>query len=140
MDAFIRDDGSKDKTIEVIQRYSKIDDRIRLVENPSKFHGAYYNFFNLIEYVKTIINLIITFFCDQDDIWKEHKLEIQLLRFSKDDMPEMVYSDMSTIDASNNLIDISINKIMGIELPNINNLYFIQAYIWGVLQVLIMHC
>ncbi|HEV0863198.1 TPA: rhamnosyl transferase [Streptococcus pneumoniae] len=43
----------------------------------------------------------------------------------------MVYSDLSMIDASNNLIDISINKIMGIELPNINNLYFIQAYIWG---------
>lgn len=128
---FIRDDGSKDKTVEVIQRYSKIDDRIRLVENPSKFHGAYYNFFNLIEYVKNNYQFDYYFFCDQDDIWKEHKLEIQLLRFSKDEMPEMVYSDMSTIDANNKLIDISINNIMGIELPNINNLYFINAYIWG---------
>ena len=40
----IRDDGSKDRTISVIQFYMAKDSRIELIKNETKQHGAYLNF------------------------------------------------------------------------------------------------
>lgn len=71
----ISDDGSTDRTREIVKKYMKQDKRIRLIDGPK--NGVKKNFENAIracegEYI---------FLCDQDDIWNEKKIEIVLKAF-----------------------------------------------------------
>ena len=64
----ISDDGSTDKTIEIVQTYMCKDKRIRLIEGPRS--GLIANFENAIRNTRgTYI-----FLSDQDDIWAENKV------------------------------------------------------------------
>lgn len=128
---FIRDDNSTDATQKILSKYADLDSRIKLVSNTEELHGAYFNFFYLIEYTRKQAKFDYYFFCDQDDLWIEKKIEISLQQFNNDGKPELVYSDMSTIDEKNEIIEKSINDILGIQLKNVNQLFFVHAYIWG---------
>lgn len=73
----ISDDGSTDKTMEIIRKIG--DTRIKLYENKNR-HGYTHNFENALkqasgEYI---------FFSDQDDIWLPDKVE-KMLPYLKDD-------------------------------------------------------
>ena len=71
----INDDGSSDRTLEIIHEYQKIwGERIQLRSGPQK--GFAENFLSLA----CDKNLIADFyaFCDQDDIWLPQKLEIAI--------------------------------------------------------------
>ena len=64
----IRDDISTDNTLSIIKDYAKKDNRIKYILSNSQKHGAYYNFFGLINYVKKIkkydfcyVSCILTF-------------------------------------------------------------------------------
>ena len=72
----ISDDGSKDKTIEIIKSFK--DSRIKLIYNKSGRHGYTANFENAINYCKGDI----IFFSDQDDVWLNTKYNdvVQLLK------------------------------------------------------------
>lgn len=89
---WIRDDGSSDETLNIIRDFSRIDGRIRLVNDASSGLGAGKNFLGLTKYAKA--EYVI--FCDQDDIWFEKKLEL-LLEHAKsnfsDNVPCLVYCD-----------------------------------------------
>ena len=50
----IRDDGSSDKTIDIIRSFMAKDSRIELIKNETEQHGAYLNFWTLIEYAKAL--------------------------------------------------------------------------------------
>lgn len=100
----IRDDGSTDRTLEIIDEFSKQDSRISLLENNEDFHGAYVNFHYLINAVRPNQSFDYFFFCDQDDIWLPHKLEVTLSHFVDNAQPELVYSDFSRIDETDNLL------------------------------------
>lgn len=66
---YIRDDGSTDSTLAIIERFSQLDQRIRLVEQGDNLgYGA--SFMKLMQY--STADYIA--FCDQDDIWFEDKL------------------------------------------------------------------
>jgi len=68
----IRDDGSQDKTIEILEYYlRKHKDKIVLIEDGQKHLGASKSFFRLLGYsdAKYIM------FCDQDDVWLPYKIE-----------------------------------------------------------------
>lgn len=72
---FIRDDGSTDSTLSIINFYQEKDSRIKLIHDNLGNVGPLKSFEALMRQVE---NYDFIFFCDQDDIWKKHKIEISM--------------------------------------------------------------
>jgi glycosyltransferase involved in cell wall biosynthesis len=94
IELIIVDDNSTDNTIDIINRYIKYDNRIRLYKN-SKNIGFIKNFEKAIslctgEYICL---------CDQDDIWLKDKVKI-LVENIKDNT--LIYSNASLVDEDGN--------------------------------------
>lgn len=71
MEILIRDDGSKDKTCDILQDYAKQDSRIRYTACANA--GVINSFFELIDLSEKDADYLA--FCDQDDVWMPEKLE-----------------------------------------------------------------
>lgn len=67
----IRDDNSTDRTLNIIKKYSQLDNRIRIVENNNSNKGVTKNF----EILLNISKAEYTAFSDQDDVWLPCKIE-----------------------------------------------------------------
>lgn len=74
----ISDDGSTDKTRQIISYYAKRDNRIKLIEGPK--NGIKQNFANAIENCSGKY----IFLSDQDDIWNKNKVKKVIEVFKKD--------------------------------------------------------
>lgn len=70
-DLLIRDDGSKDHTIEIVKEYVQTYDTIRLIEGENV--GVIDSFFSLLKEAKGYEYYA---FSDQDDIWMKDKLSV----------------------------------------------------------------
>jgi glycosyltransferase involved in cell wall biosynthesis len=69
---YFHDDGSTDGTMEIIRAYTAGNpDRFQYIDGPAT-GGAKNNFFYLLGQV----DAPYYFFCDQDDIWEKHKVEV----------------------------------------------------------------
>lgn len=98
----IHDDGSTDRSLQIVSRYQKQDPhRIHIVEG-SPCGGAKENFFFLIRQ----INAPYVMFCDQDDVWLPEKIELTIQRMREQECrcgantPIMVFSDLTVADNS----------------------------------------
>ena len=93
----IRDDGSKDKTRDLIKRFASEDDRIVFI-NPDQTEnlGVIKSFFTLLKYQESDYYL----FSDQDDTWLPEKLSLQLEKASHypSDKPLLVYTDLKVVN------------------------------------------
>lgn len=129
----IRDDNSCDETVLIIKRLMAIDKRINLIENNTEFHGAYINFWSLINYTKSLETYDYYFFADQDDVWENNKIETFINNAEKyKDIPLYLHSDMRIINSLDEEIIPSINDIMGINMKNDKyTLFYSQGYVWG---------
>lgn len=67
----VSDDGSKDKTIDILRSYH--DGRIKIFSNNGR-HGFVGNFENSLKHAMGDY----IFLCDQDDYWKPNKVEVVL--------------------------------------------------------------
>ena len=75
----VRDDGSSDRTKQILSEYEKKDSRITVYQNTTDKHGAYLNFWTLIhEARQNYPNYDYYFFSDQDDVWELDKIEIMI--------------------------------------------------------------
>ena len=101
---YIRDDGSKDNSIALVKRYAERDARFVLLEDQLGNLGvvqAYFRLFNQVDedYIAA---------CDQDDVWREDKLErsLELVRKIETDkkIPALVHTDSSFVDSHLNVI------------------------------------
>jgi len=106
----IRDDGSTDKTLEIIKNFAADHpNRIYLDGVNKTTIGPCANFSRLLE--KTDADYV--FFCDQDDIWLPEKLETLRQRLiameSKHgaSTPLLVHSDLEVVDEDLNSLDSS---------------------------------
>lgn len=96
----IRDDGSKDSTLEIIQSYQ--DPRFKIIETGTNL-GTILSFSKLLEYDDSDY----FFFCDHDDIWNPNKVERQLQRIQSlekqygSQIPILVHSDLTIINDDN---------------------------------------
>ena len=72
----ISDDGSSDNTINIIKKYKKSDDRIKLYYGPK--NGVKQNFANAINHC----NGKYIFLADQDDVWYDNKIDKVLDAFA----------------------------------------------------------
>lgn len=102
----VSDDNSTDNTVEIIRRYSAIDERIKLLDLNKK-GGVRQNFYFLIKNT----NADYVFFSDQDDFWLPEKMEIFMDRFcsveSVGAQPILIHSDLCVVDKNLSPINIS---------------------------------
>ena len=105
VDIFIRDDGSKDGTVAVIEKLN--DSRISIFKEENK--GATNSFFKLIK--KTPLQYDYYALCDQDDYWEEDKLYAATVKLDNVDQtkPALYYSGQKLTDK--NLQNISEHNI-----------------------------
>lgn len=113
----ISDDLSTDGTREILAEYVEKDKRI-IIFNQEKNLGVVKNFEFLLKKVENKYYM----FSDQDDIWKENKIEksIQTLEETNSDL---VYTDLEVVDENLNVTYESYWKLKGIynKIKKYNN-------------------
>ena len=101
---YIRDDGSQDKTIEIIQEYSQKDSRIINIEDKETHLGPGKSFFKALEQIDAELYM----FSDQDDFWLPDKIEVSLNAYNSikesKTRPIIVHTDISVTDENLNII------------------------------------
>ena len=119
----IRDDGSTDNSVGLVMYYKNLyPDKIVFIEDGKGNLGAKNSYSELLNYANTPYIA----FCDQDDIWKENKLEVMLNRMKREElqhgvgMPILVHSDLELRNEQLNLIDSSFYNFTGLN-PNYVN-------------------
>lgn len=103
-DLLIRDDGSNDDTLKILNKY-----KINYIKGENI--GIVRSFFKLLE-IALRKGYEYFLFCDQDDIWELNKIERQLLFISskKEKLPILVHSDMKLINEKEKIISDSFFK------------------------------
>lgn len=95
----IRDDNSKDRTLEILKEYEKKDKRIKVIEDKKGNLGFVKNFEELLNNSKEDWVM----FSDQDDYWLENKIEkyVAILNTSSEDIlkkPILIHSNSFICD------------------------------------------
>jgi len=134
---WVRDDGSTDNTVSIIQRFAYVDSRINLIiEGSGNMLGPGKNFMGLIQNADSKYVL----FCDQDDVWFEKKIELMVLYAEstfKHNMPCLVYSDGYLYQDSDG--DILLHRMSNPYAANINDLLFMNAGYHGCTMLFNSH-
>ncbi|KIL38721.1 hypothetical protein SD70_24645 [Gordoniibacillus kamchatkensis] len=112
----IRDDGSTDETISILQKFKNNSGRsVEIIESDANL-GPCKSFLTLLKYSEA--NYVM--FCDQDDVWLPHKIQF-LLNIAKNEelkynnKPLLVHSDLIVTDRNNSIISQSFWKYQNIN-------------------------
>lgn len=124
---FISDDGSTDGTMDIVDKYAKLDERIVVVTRDGKREGrkgAAGNFMHLTKFSQAPLAM----FCDQDDIWFEKKIEI-MVKCAKENfatnLPCMAYCDAYGYSDSHGVI--SFDGISQLHANDLKDFIFFNA-------------
>ena len=112
---YIRDDGSKDDTLKIVEEYrQKFSDRITVLEDSQKHKGAAKSFMTLLQEADSDYYM----FCDQDDIWLPTKVEKTLARMKEIEgtAPVLVATDLKVVDEQLSPIKDSFNADLKIDV------------------------
>ena len=121
---YIRDDGSKDDTLKIVEEYrQKFPGRITVVKDSQKHKGAAKSFMHLLQEVDADYYM----FCDQDDIWLPEKVEKTLARMKEvetetlsgmaaKNVPVLVATDLKVVDEQLSPIKDSFNADLKIDV------------------------
>ena len=131
----VRDDGSSDDTLAILQSYD--DPRIRILTGENL--GPSGSFFALLEEARKM-GAEHVFFCDQDDIWLPNKLEVLLEEIrALPAGPALVFSDFAMIDGEDAITGDSYAAMAQLRIPADGNFFpklLAQPYIFGCASVL----
>ena len=100
IDIVIRDDGSKDNTVKIIESYQKKYANIKLVTG--KNLGFIKSFFELLRLVEADYYA----YADQDDVWMSNKIELAVEELNKldDSKPNLAFGNSDYYDENMKLI------------------------------------
>ncbi|XJZ26979.1 glycosyltransferase family 2 protein [Bacillota bacterium Lsc_1132] len=112
----IRDDGSTDKTVGIIEEYSQNYSNITFLKGENK--GVISSFFELV--LKADTNADYFAFCDQDDVWKQSKVSraVQLLENENSNIPLLYFSRLDIVDEQLQLLKQSPVPPSGVGFKN----------------------
>lgn len=120
----IRDDGSSDGTLRIVNEYVKqYPEKIQLMNSFSPSGSAKLNFFLLMQAAKKPYVM----FCDQDDIWLSNKIQKTLdkmIETEKDNLsiPILVHSDLEVVDEQGNSLAGSLYRYQSIDVGYFNRI------------------
>ncbi|MCT4223073.1 glycosyltransferase [Elizabethkingia anophelis] len=104
---YVRDDNSKDNTLNIIRSYVEKYDNIYLIEDESGNLGCNGNYFRLLKDIEATYYM----FCNADDFWTEDKIEISIKKMleveaetNSDNIPIIIHTDLAVTDSSLNII------------------------------------
>lgn len=107
----VRDDGSSDSSVRILERFmAEVENEVIIHINNPPSGSAGKNFAMLINDAEDAGYIM---FSDQDDIWKEDKIETcmavmeNLEKSSRKDMPILVHSDLEVVDGNMDVISSS---------------------------------
>ncbi|MFB2813181.1 glycosyltransferase family 2 protein [Shewanella xiamenensis] len=128
---YVRDDGSSDETLNIIKNFEGLN--IRIVEDSVGNVGPASSFLRLL----SCIEADYYFFCDQDDVWFNDKIERAILHIEEsadsDSMSILYHSDLTLVDSNLNNLGSSFHnydKVNPEEFVN-NNILLIQNCVVG---------
>lgn len=101
---YIRDDGSSDQTLQIIDKWR---DKINIILFTDKNVGPARSFWKLLKNPE--IHADYYAFCDQDDVWDKDKIEKQIATL--DENIHMSCCNYRLIDAENEIIDARTNVL-----------------------------
>lgn len=100
IDIKIRDDGSKDNTTCILEKYSKIYSNISWYQGENK--KTAYSFLELLENFKGYDYYA---FCDQDDVWDKEKLKQAVIKLKDyENEPAIYFSAVNLVDKDLNFL------------------------------------
>lgn len=113
----IRDDGSMDKTQEILEEYAQRDSRI--IWYGQENIGVVKSFFDLMKHADLTHNYFA--FADQDDEWLPEKLEkaIQVLQTNNPIEPVLYCSDKIIVDEELRTLDVQVSR--DVRKPSFGN-------------------
>lgn len=97
MTVYVRDDGSSDASMDVLQKWS---DRLKIVQIHGENRGPAMSFWELL--MNESIQADYYAFCDQDDIWDADKLEVGIQHLHDD--VHLYLSNCRLIDSTGHLL------------------------------------
>lgn len=101
---FIRDDGSSDHTVEILNEYQcKHSDIISVIKDTRlKGGSSKENFASILKWISEKYNFNYFMFSDQDDIWLDDKIQLGMTRIKEEEQkykgPILVHSDLKVVD------------------------------------------
>lgn len=126
------DDGSKDTTLEILQRYQEQYPEIFKIHVNETNLGYFKNFEKSIYLCSQ--DIIVT--SDQDDIWKPEKLEETLIFFKNNPDKDAVFNDLVLVDNDKTILESSYLNWKHIQYSDIlgsikNDELFIKVQMQG---------
>ena len=103
---YVRDDGSSDSTIFIIEDYCKLHNNIIFMKDELPNLGANNSFIKLLSDVEATYYM----FCDHDDVWLPFKVEKTLFKMKEIESrqpqkPLLVFTDLKVVDINLNIIN-----------------------------------
>ncbi|MCS6990024.1 MAG: glycosyltransferase family 2 protein [Chloroherpetonaceae bacterium] len=94
----VRDDGSSDKTLDILDAYRNAHPNIRVTRGENM--GAAKSFYQLLLNADDSCEYFA--YCDQDDVWKSDKIERAIAFHQKRDpaIPALYFSEFEIVDAN----------------------------------------
>lgn len=114
---YIRDDGSTDESIKIVNSWQRIDHRIHLMDDEIFHRGVTDSFMYMLENIQASYYM----FCDQDDYWFPDKIEQSMILIHEkeleysNDFPILVCTDLTVVDLYLNTIHKSMWKAGHVE-------------------------
>lgn len=127
----IRDDGSSDSTLRIIEQYQSRYTNVVLHQDNLSNIGCIASFLTLAQSVSADFY----FFCDQDDVWQPNKLEraIAQLQEHPQNIPLLYHSDLTVVDSDLTLISPSFLAFqhLSAEHAHQRSTLFMQNFVVG---------
>jgi len=121
----VRDDGSMDDTVGIIEDYAQKDDRIQIVVDDGDIHSSALGNFSVLLAIAFKAEAEYVFFCDQDDVWQPQKLERMLVRLKQlegqGQAPGLLHHDLMVVNQTLELIAGSFIGLMQLKPANQHN-------------------
>ena len=129
---YIRDDGSTDGTISIIESYmNDYPDLIILLKDDLGNLGSGRSFMRIL----SVVDADYYMFCDQDDVWLPNKVidTINVMRpldVEYENLPICVFTDLSMCDNKLNIIQDYLVRYLGREPDRINRNSFYRTFVF----------